>query len=193
MVVAPRTFRLDTLAANLVARLEAVRRAHVDRPADAAAAFAATTREATTAVAAECRSTLGDEGQAHLLESEAVASFLPRYTALAVAQSRDEATLRLGGIVGQVLGRAAGVVVGALGWLLLDRIAPGPWGVVLMALPPAMLFWPDLLLAVWRRRFANQLQELVDDLGRLQEAHADLAPPPEPAPVRPRSTGQEMH
>lgn len=184
--MAPSSYRLDTLAATLIARLEAVRRAHVSDPAAAEAAVEAATREVVARVAAECRETLGDEAQARLLEREGPGTFLPRYTALALEQNRDERKLGSGGIVGQVVVRAAGVAVGLAASLLLVRVLHGPWDLVYFLLPPAMVFWPDLLLAVWRRRFAGQLQEVVDDLGKLQDAHEQLAPASDPEPSRPR-------
>lgn len=191
--MAPSSYRLDTLAATLVARLEAVRRAHTDAPEAAAAAIRAAAVEATAAVAAECRSTLGDEAQARFLEREVEATFLPRYTRLALEQNQDEARLRLGGLVGQVGGRLVAVPVGLLGMLLLNRLAPGPWDVAFLALPPAMLFWPDLLGTLWRRRFAAQLQELADDLGKLQEAHDKLAPVDVPEALRPPPPQREVN
>jgi hypothetical protein len=188
--VAPSTYRLDTLAATLVARLEAVRRAHVDAPASATTAITGVTTEAVSAVSAECRETLGDEAQARLIQREVLETFLPRYLRLALAQNRDEARLGLGGIVGQVAGRVVGVAIGALLAWIFGRILPGRLELIYLLIPPAMLFWPEILLAVWRRRFSAQLQELADDLGRLQEANERISPALDADVTRPPPTRQ---
>lgn len=191
--MAPSSYRLDTLAATLVPRLEGVRRAHLDDPEQATAAIRLAASEATASVAAECRSTLGDEGQALLLEREIAGIFVPRYTSLALAQSRDEARLRLGGIVGQVTARILAVPVGFILMGILNRVAAGPWDLLFLSLPVLMLFWPDLLGTIWRRRFAGQLQELADDLGKVQESAEKLAPTQAVEPLRPRPPQREVN
>lgn len=196
----PGSFRLDTLAATLVGRLEAVRRAHLDDPAAAREAIARTTGEVVAALAAECRDTLGDEAQARRLEREGMDTFLPRYTRLALAQNADEARLQRGGVVGQVALRVAAAAAGFFMGAVLARVIPGPLDLLWYLAAPTALFGPELLTSIWRRRFAGQLQELADDLGRVQEAEDRLAPPVEPASTasssssapRPRTPSREV-
>jgi len=191
----PASFRLDTLAATLVGRLEAVRRAHLDNPQTATEAIARATREVVAALAAECRDALGDEAQARRIEREGIETFLPRYTRLALAQNADEARLSTGGVFGQIAFRLAAAAVGFVVGAVLARIVPGPLDLLWYLAAPAALFGPELLTSIWRRRFAGQLQELTDDLGRVQEADDQLVAVPDPGaePTRPRPPTREAN
>ena len=128
-----------------------------------------------------------------MITKEIEGVFVPRYTMLALEQNRDETRLRLGGIFGQVVARMLALPVGFLAMTLMMRVAPGPWEVLFLGLPPAVLFWPDLLGAVWRRRFGGQLQELTDDLAKVQEANDKLAPVPDVEPTRARPPQREVN
>lgn len=175
--MAPPSFRLDHLAVLFIERLEAARRAHLDDPEAAAAAIRATTAELVAAQAEECRSMLGDAHQAALIEKEGLDSFLPRYTRLALAQNADEArgyglVLRDG-----LLSRAVVTLTLFALATVLVRVFPGPVDLVFYLLPIAAPVLPELRAWAARRRYQAHLQELVDDLGRLQDAAERLAPP----------------
>lgn len=181
--MAPPSFRLDTLAVNLIERLEPVRRAHLDDPGRARAALERTTSQIAANVAQECRQLLGDDAQARRIEQEAVDTFLPRYARLALDQNRAEQRTALTPV--NVLAQRLAPVLGALiAGRVLAALAPGPWDVLFVALPFLGLFGPELLSVAARRRYRAELQALADDLGRLQDADERLTPtlaPPEPA------------
>ncbi len=173
--MAPSSFRLDTLAANLIERLEPVRRAHLDAPELARASIEKTTREIADNVARECRGVMGDEAQARRIETEAVETFLPRYARLAVEQNKVE---RREAITPQnlILQRLLPLLFGMFASRVMMEIAPGPWDLAFYTLPMLGLFWPEWLGAFARRRYRNELQELADDLGQLQDADEKLSP-----------------
>lgn len=175
--MAPSSFRLDTLAANLIERLEPVRRAHLDAPETARAAMERTTRELAGNVANECRNVLGDEAQAHRIEAEAVETFLPRYARIALEQNKVE---RREAITPSnlLVQRLVPLVFGIFASRFLAIAAPGPWDIAFFFVPLLALFWPEWLGALARRRYLAELQEIADDLGRLQDADEKLTPAP---------------
>lgn len=180
-MAAPPTFRLDTLAVHLVTRLEASRRAHLDAPEAAKAAFSRVVDESAAALARECREVLGDEAQAALLEREARETFLPRYTRLALAQSAQERR-GYGFVIGDGPVTRVVLTVFALAWAaFLARYLPGflKAGVFLVA--AATPFVPEIRSWWARRRWNGQLQELADDLGRVQDAAEMLPVGPTPS------------
>lgn len=185
---APSSFRLDTLTVHLVGRLEATRRAHLDAPDAAREAFARVTQEAAGALARECRE-LGDDSQAALLEREAIETFLPRYTRMALAQNSVEAA-GYGGILGD--GIVARVVATGLAVALafaVSRFLPGTLKEVPLVLAVFTPILPELRLWWTRRAWTRALQELADDLGRVQDAAEELpaaAPTADPIPVPPQ-------
>jgi hypothetical protein len=200
-VPAPPSFRLDTLSVHLVSRLEATRRAHLDTPDAARAAFARVVEESASALARECRDVLGDEEQARLLERESRETFLPRYTRMALAQNRVEAR-GFGGPFGdgpfaRIVATVLAVAVAAVGARFLPPIAEGLLFLMAAITPVA----PELRVAWTRRAWSKELQELADDLGRLQDAAETLpelprtashiadpaAAPTDATPVKPRS------
>lgn len=177
--MAPPSFRLDTLAVNLVERLEPVRRAHLDDPEKAKAAIEATTGEMAANVATECRSVMGDTAQAERIEREAIATFLPRYTRLAIAQNaaeRREALTPVNILLQRILPLFAGFFLARF----LSALAPGPWDIAFFSLPFLGLFWPEWLGLLARRRHESELQTLADDLGQLQDADEKLSPVKDP-------------
>lgn len=175
MDMAPSSFRLDTLAANLIERLEPVRRAHLDAPDAARASIEKTTREIAENVARECREVLGDEAQARRIEAEAIETFLPRYVRLAVEQNKVE---RREAITPQnlILQRLFPLFFGMFASRVMMVLVPGPWEIAFYMVPLLALFWPEWLGAVARRRYRTELQELADDLGQLQDADERLSP-----------------
>ena len=172
--MAPPSFRLDTLAANLIERLEPVRRAHLDDPAAARAAMESTTAEIAKNVAGECRGLMGDDAQATRIERESTGTFLPRYVRLALEQNRAErrASLTPSNLV---LQRFLPLFAGMIAARVMMVLAPGPWDLAFNVLPFVGLFWPEWL---------GVLQALADDLGQLQDADERLAPTL-PLPDRP--------
>jgi hypothetical protein len=173
--MAPPSYRLDTLAANLVARLEASRRSWVGDATAAREGIERIVREAAHALARECRETMGDEAQAMRLEREAIQTFLPRYSRLAVEQNAAE---RLGyGILPSGVGVRAMAVTGSfILATVVERVFHHPELAVLYGLPLFALVFPEIRTAWMRRGYQAQLQELVDDMGKVQDAVEALEP-----------------
>ncbi len=210
---APSSYRLDTLAVLLVGRLEATRRAHMDNTEAARAAFARVIAEGAEAVAQECREMLGDEVQARLLLREATETFLPRYTRLALAQNQVEARgyggLLPDGPIGRIVATAIALVVATLSARILHL--PVPIEMLIFFAAALTPVAPEIRVAWARRGWRGQLQELADDLGRVQDAaealphptasiaassapSATLAPTASPEPVPPaRRSPEEAH
>ncbi len=189
----PTSFRLDTFAVHLVGRLEATRRAHLKDPEAASAAFARVTHEAAEAMAKECREILGDPSQAVVIEREALETFLPRYTRMAIDQNTVEAR-GYGGILGDgIVARVVATAIAVVLALALARALPGALKEVPLVLSVFTPILPELRLWWARRSWAGALQELADDLGRVQDAADELPrveaePPSEtvPHPTRAR-------
>lgn len=186
---APPSYRLDTLSVHLVSRLEATRRAHLDAPDAARAAFARVVNAAANALARECRELIGDEEQARLLEREATETFLPRYTRMALAQNRVEAR-GFGGPLGEgPFARIGMTVIAVVIAAVSARFLP-PIAVALLLLMAAITpIAPEIRVAWTRRVWSKKVQELSDDLGRLQDAAESLpqgTPPRLSAPEDPR-------
>ncbi|MDP2309714.1 MAG: hypothetical protein Q8P18_27085 [Pseudomonadota bacterium] len=198
---APPSYRLDTLSVHLVSRLEATRRAHLDAPDAARAAFARVVQDTAAALARECREMVGDEEQARLLEREATETFLPRYTRMALAQNRIEAR-GFGGPFGdgpfaRIVATVLAVAIAAVGARFLPPVAEG----LLFLLAAITPIAPELRVAWTRRAWSRELQELADDLGRLQDAAESLPPPqrglhvdtPTEAPPLPTHRNKEVN
>lgn len=169
------SFRLDNLAANLIERLEPVRRAHLDNAEGARHAIESTTRDVAANVARECLAAMGDQPQAERIEREAINTFLPRYMRLALAQNLAERREALTP-TNIALQRLLPLVFGFFMARFLTVLAPGPWDIAFFTLPFFGLFWPEWLGMLARRRHTSELQNLADDLGRLQDADELLAP-----------------
>jgi hypothetical protein len=201
-VPAPPTFRLDTFAVLLIGRLEATRRAHLDDADAARAAFARVVDEGAKALARECREVMGDDAQASLIERESAETFLPRYTRLALAQNKSEAQgfgpFGDGPFV-RILATAVAISLATV----LARLTPGPNDVLFYLAAALTPLAPEVRVWWSRRRWRNQLQELADDLGKVQETAETLPraaqplPPaaePEPSALPPRTRRpEEIH
>lgn len=165
----PSSYRLDTIGAQLIERLEGTRRAWMDRPSSAEEAVPRLAAEAAHAWARECRETIGDEAQAARIERELEEVFVPRYIRLAVHQNRLEAR-GYGIAASNVFSRVAFTAAAFLLAELLLRVIREPFGFPLLALPILAFLFPEVRTAWLRRQHNNRLQELVDDLARVQDA-----------------------
>lgn len=175
--MAPSSFRMESLAALLVARLEASRRAWIDDPKVAEAEIRRISAETAASMARECREVLGDDAQATRLEREAVDLFVPRYTRLAVAQNQLESGQDRG-----LLFRIVSVVVTVVLAIAMERLGLWVW-----LLPLLTLFFPELQTAWSRRAYEGKLQQIVNDLAQVQDTteHVSPAAPVVEPPRRP--------
>lgn len=191
----PTSYRLDTLAVLLIARLEPTRRAHEDEDG-ALEAYRGIVEDAARGVANECRDTYGDLDQAARVEREAVATFLPRYARLAAKQNAEEARGYGFAFGDGPLARVGATLFAFAGAALVSRVIHHWVDVLFFVAACAVPLIPEIRVAWSRRRYAAALQELADDLGRLQDAEQDLAPAPrlpidEPVTPRPRAPQKE--
>lgn len=182
--MSPASFRLESLAALLVTRLEASRRAWLDNPELAQTEIRRITAEVAAGMAQECRDVIGDEAQARRLEREAVEQFVPRYTRLALAQNKVESGQERG-----LVFRIATVVVSVVLAITLERLGLWVW-----LFPLLTLFFPELQTAWSRRAYQGQLQQIVTDLAQVQEASEQIpAVAPAEAPPRRPTPQNEVH
>ena len=171
--MAPASLRLDSLAILLVERLEASRRSWIDNPESGQDAIRRIVGEGARAVATECRDVYGDPTRADRILAEAESTFLPRYTRLALEQNRVEA--RPFGIVpGHILPRIGGAFFAFLLAELVVRRIPYGLGFIAFLLPFVALLWPELRAWASRRQYVAALQDLVDDMRRIDDALAEL-------------------
>lgn len=171
--MAPVSLRLDSLALVLVERLEASRKSWIGNENAAGESIVRIVNEAAVAIATECREVYGDSTQADRILSEAQTTFLPRYTRLALEQNRIES--RPFGIVpGDIFPRLIGAFVAFILAELVARRIPGGFGFVAFLMPFLALAWPELRGWWVRRHYRAALQELVDDMGRIDAALAEL-------------------
>jgi hypothetical protein len=168
----PRDFRLESVAARLVERLEGTRRTYADAKA-ANEAFS----QAASDMVAEASAEYADLGvdpladaQKALLEREIRDTFLPRYTRIATEMTtREQRRFGLGPLA-EPLGRIATFVVAlfvvVFGLKFAFEFRP------LFALLPVLLatpLLPDVASILANRRYERELQVLVDDMAKIQE------------------------
>lgn len=165
----PTDYRLESVCARLVERLESTRRSHGSDHRRAQEAFARVAREQVEAAVREYREVgLPDhpEVQERLLRREVLEAFLPRYTRLAVQMNqREERGLgALAEPVGRVLLGVVALVLLAFCWRFARL--PAFWPILLGILALPLL--PDLVQAVQQSLYRRRLERLVDDMARLQ-------------------------
>jgi hypothetical protein len=182
----PKDFRLESVAARLIARLEGARRTYTS-PEEAEQAFtqaaAAMVRDASAEYATMGFDELASV-QTALLEAEIRDTFLPRYTRLAAEMTRRE-TQRFGlGPMAEPLGRVATVVAVALfaAFGLKFALEFRPL-LVLVPFVVAAPFLPDVVSTLATRRYERELQGLIDDMAKIQDQARAYAGNPEAAPA----------
>lgn len=170
----PADYRLDTVTARLIERLEGARPTYGGDPDRALAAFEETARghvEAAIAEYADLAREQAPEPHAAFLRKEVLATALPRYVRLAVAFTRAEERGFGFGPLAEPLGRLGlGVLALLLLWLVLIRLVASPvaWPLVLVDL--SMPLWPTAAAWLSRRRYHGQLEALVADMARIQDS-----------------------
>jgi hypothetical protein len=172
-IVPPSSLRLDTLALALVERLEASRKSWVGNEEAAQEAIRRIVHEGASAVAAECREVYGDNTHAARILAEAENTFLPRYTRLALEENQAESR-PYALVPGSILPRLPATFAAFIAAELLARRFPGGWGLVAFSLPFVAMLWPEIRGLFGRKRYRDSLQELVNDMGRIDHALAAL-------------------
>ena len=168
----PHDYRLDAVAARLIERLEGARPTHTD-PAAAEAAFRAVAENHVAAAIAEYRAVAPEDPEAHaaFLRREIGQTMLPRYVRLATRMTRaEQGGYGFGPLAGPIGTPALAVAAFAVFFFVLRRLL-GWWETwPLLALDATLPFWP--LASAWLhvRRHRADLEGLVDDMARIQDA-----------------------
>jgi len=181
-VTAP-SYRLDSVAAALIERLEGARPSWQGDPDAARAGFSRIVDETLDAAIAEYDDVLGGGPQAEILRRELTTTFLPRYTRLALEQSVLEIAGYRAWRRGDPVARVLGGVGGLLFALLAVEVLHNPVAVLAFLVPLIVPFIPELRRAWFRRAYRAQLQAAVDDLSRIQDELERYAAPQIAAPL----------
>lgn len=198
----PDSYALQTVTARLVERLEGARRTYGDRDGEALAAFEQAAREHVDAAIAEFQAVALEEPGAHtaFLRREVMNTALPRFHQLAMGMNRAEAAGFGFGWLATPAGRFALLAAAVLACTFLGRMVGSPitWPLLLAAV--TLPLWPTFAAGMVRRRYVAEVEELVDDMARIQAAErtylregqlraaAELTvDPPRPPPERERT------
>lgn len=180
------SYRLDTVAVHLIERLEGARRSYQDRPAEAKVAFAGIADEELARIIAEHDDLMDDSGYGDRLRREVHETFLPRYVRLAADHNALEAAGYHAWRRGDPIARGATTLAALLVALGVVRTVHHPVALVVFAVVLLVPFLPEIRRGHHRRQYRRLLQEVVADLGRIQDrldAYSpelgleDLAPP----------------
>lgn len=185
------SYRLDTVALHLIDRLEGARPTYVGRPDDAAAAFARVTTDEIDRIVAEHDEVIGEPGVGAQLRREVLETFLPRYTRLAQHHTALEDAGYRAWRGGDPVARAVTTIAALVVTAGVVRVVHHPVALVCVAAALLVPFLPELRRWYYRRQYASLLQEVVDDMARIQgrlDAYAPAELEPEPtAPAQPAS------
>lgn len=174
--MAPPSYRIDTVAVSLIERLEGARPTWAGDPTAAAEGFRRIAGEHVDAVLAERGELLGPEPEGEAMRREVLETFLPRYTRLAIDQNALEQAGYHAWRRGDPVARVVGTLVAIALVAALYRVLHHPLTLVFMLGAFLAPFAPDLRRAWYRRRYRAELQEVVDDMARIQ-ASLEAAPP----------------
>jgi len=156
------------VAANLIERLEGPRRTWMGQPDAAARGFARIADESLDSVIIEYEGVMGVDGWGPLLRREITETFLPRYTRLAIAHNAIEERGYGAWRGGDPLGRVVSTGFALLVALAIEQIFRHPATLVLLVGALLVPLMPELRAWYYRSQYARQLQQAVDDLGRIQ-------------------------
>jgi hypothetical protein len=170
----PGDYRLDTVTARLVERLEAVRPTFGNDPEAAYAAFREHAESHLNAAIAEFREMVPDEDpeeHAAFLRREILEIALPRFHKLAMSYSSASANNFGFGLLGEPAGRIALFAISLFALVvIMPRLIEFPIAWPLLLFDLVLPFSPTIAAAIGRRRYAARLQELVADMGRIQDS-----------------------
>ncbi len=164
----PTPYRLDTVAASLIERLEGARRTWIGQPEEAQAGMQRIAEDALDRVVREHDEIMGEGSWGTELRRELLETFLPRYVRLATAHNALEADGYGAWRQGDPAARVLGTGIALLAALVLERVLHHP--VTLLAFVFALFVpvLPEIRAWHYRRQYTKQLQEVVDDMGRIQ-------------------------
>jgi len=183
------SYRLDTLALNLIERLEGARRTWATEPDAARSELTRIAREQLVRMLAEHDELMDTPGWSDTARRELLETFLPRYLRLAVdhnaLEERGYNAWRRGDPVARVVGGVAAISAA----MVLARLIHHPMALVPFAFALCVPFLPDIRRLHFRRRYRIALQEVVDDMARIQgELDRFPAAMPDDGPAMPDSS-----
>jgi hypothetical protein len=171
-VSVPTDYRLDHVGARLIERLEGSRRAWEHRPDTVSEETQRITKEHVSRAIEEMEEVAmmsRPDLHAEFLRRELGQQLVPRYEQLATDMNRVEAGGFGMGPLAKPLGRL-GLILGSLfGIYVLLRLIYLPVVWPLFLIDASVPFWPDITRWVHKRRYTAALNEIVDDLHRIQE------------------------
>ena len=169
------SYRLETVATNLIEQLEGRRRSYQDRPEEWGPAAARIADEALDKVSREYSEVMGESAVPARLRREIHDTFLPRYVAL----SKDHNVLEKRGYNawrnGDPIARVVGFLIVFFAITIVSRVIPvGPVVIFGYLGALAVPFVPDIRAFFYRRGYMGELGTLIDDLSRIQRQLDDL-------------------
>ena len=184
------SYRLDTLALNLIERLEGARRTWATDPETARTELARIAGEQLERILAEHDELIDTPGWSETARRELTETFLPRYLRLAVdhnaLEERGYNAWRRGDPIARIVG-GVGAITAALAFV---RLVHHPAALVAVAFALGVPFVPEIRRFFFRRRYRLALQEVVDDMARIQ-GELDRFPMTGPISTGPVDTSSE--
>jgi hypothetical protein len=189
----PSDYRLEQVCTRLIERLEGARRTYVGFPERAVVAFNRIAAEQVEAAIREYRGVaLADrpEEQASLLRREVLATFLPRYTRLAVQMTAREETAFGMGVFAEPMGRVVLAVVALFSLFFCWRLVRIPllWPTLLVIL--ALPFAADVVRWMYQSWYGRRLEGVLRDMARIQDQSGTYLTPSE---LEPERGGKVLH
>ena len=163
-----KSYRLDTVAAHLIERLEGARRSYLDRPEALDDAAKRIVAEALAEVLSEMADVMDDPAHAERISTEMHETFLPRWLQLAKLQNELEASRFDTWRRGDIVFRLVAFFVPLLIALAATRALHSPVVALAFIVPILVPFMPELRAWQATRRHQGALQAIVDDLERIQ-------------------------
>lgn len=171
----PREYRLDVVAGRLASRLDGSRRSLPD-PSRRHEAFVQRTEAYVAQVANNWRVVsqeldLDDDPAVHarFLREELLQTFLPRFEQSVAQVGREESSGYGIGDLSRPVGRLGLALFGLFGAYMSLRLGGPTYGfpvaMVLLAAPGL----PELLRLLALRRYRREVEEILSDLGRIQD------------------------
>ncbi len=167
-MVAP-SYRLDTVAAHLIERLEGARRSYLDRPEELETAGRRIVEVALGEVLSEMAEVFADSIHAEHLRREMAETFLPRWLKLARLQNDLEGTRFDTWRQGDLVFRTVAFIAPLLVAIAATRLLHSPVAALTYLVPVLLPFLPEIRAWQAARRYQRALQEIVDDMERIQK------------------------
>ena len=142
---------------------------------EAEAGLRRTAEELVDGIIREHDEIMGTEGYGAGLKRELVDNFLPRYTRTATAHTALEETGFNAWRGGDPVARVVGVILALLFATLFTRAVHHPVAIMAFFVPIFAGLMPELRRWYHRRKYRAALQEIVNDMTRIQPSLDDLS------------------